>query len=151
MLNGVTTGPRARVVCESSTAIMEQRLRKSSLSSSQLECPCVRTSCVPCRNRVCRPPSAGPFFLAKVVYYRMNQRHPFLITPVVVAGVGRDDQEGQRSEVAHHSLESLRMLATALAACKYKRPCLVCGGNTCTVTALSAQACMTMPKQSRTA
>ena len=29
------------------------------------ECPCVRTSlsCVPCRNRVCRPPSA-PFFHA---------------------------------------------------------------------------------------
>ena len=98
------------------------------------------------------PAICGPFFfLAKVVYYRMNQRHPFLITPVVVAGVGRDDQEGQRSEVAHHSLESLRMLATALAACKYKRPCLVCGGNTCTVTALSAQACMTMPRQSRTA
>ena len=34
-------------------------VNKASLSSSPLECPCVRTSCVPCWNRVCRPRSTG--------------------------------------------------------------------------------------------
>ena len=39
-----------------------QRLCEASLSSSPLECPCVRTSCVPCWNRACRPRSTDPFF-----------------------------------------------------------------------------------------
>lgn len=40
---------------------------EASLSSSPLECPCVRTSCVPCWNRACRPRSTDPFFFCESI------------------------------------------------------------------------------------
>ena len=35
----------------------------------------MRTSCVPCRNRVCRPPSADPFFYLIAIYTEPCYKH----------------------------------------------------------------------------
>ena len=63
-------------------------LRKISLSSSPLECPCMRTSCVPCWNRVCRPRSTDPIFYnpgGSHVYNSRSYLHPRALPP---AGAG---------------------------------------------------------------
>ena len=77
-----------------------------------LECPCVRTSCVACRNRVCRPPSADLFFICAplpralltgrlrretVVAVEGTHQPPFL-NSCVESGVGVEQHSCRRVE-----------------------------------------------------